>query len=232
MAKDPSADPNQFAEAVAAFRKRVPITREQWERLTTKAREFAFFVSNIMQADVIADVFDHIERAIANGDSFGDFKKAVKPALTEAWGGTVANPPARIENVFRTNVLGAYNAGRRAQMADPIVKRRRPYWQFRATIDKRTSDICEPLNGTTLPADDPFWAGATPPLHYQCRSLVVPLTVEQAEAEGIADSPPISTAQPGFGQAPTEAGDRPRPEREYPPEIRAIVAQKLREAEA
>lgn len=40
--------------------------------------------------------------------------------------------------------------------------------------------ICEPLNGTTLPVEDPFWSEFYPPNHFNCMCVV---TQEEADAE-------------------------------------------------
>lgn len=78
--------------------------------------------------------------------------------------------------IFRTNVQSAYNAGAYQQRNDPAVRKRRPFWQFRAIQDARTSDLCRPLDGIVRPADDPWWKTHTPPLHHQC---FVPGTIVQ-----------------------------------------------------
>lgn len=47
-----------------------------------------------------------------------------------------------------------------------------PNLEFDAVMDNRTSEICRPLNGTTLPSTDPFWNIYYPPNHFGCRSTV------------------------------------------------------------
>ncbi len=47
-----------------------------------------------------------------------------------------------------------------------------PMLEFDAVMDRRTSDICRPLNGTVLPVSDPFWSMYYPPNHFGCRSTV------------------------------------------------------------
>jgi len=51
-----------------------------------------------------------------------------------------------------------------------------PLLRYSAIIDQNTSDICEPLNGITLPVDDPFWDVYMPENHYNCRCTVEQLT--------------------------------------------------------
>jgi len=47
-----------------------------------------------------------------------------------------------------------------------------PLLQFDAVLDKRTTEICRPLDGVILPIDHVFWKRYTPPNHYLCRSTI------------------------------------------------------------
>ena len=47
------------------------------------------------------------------------------------------------------------------------------YFQFRAVIDNRTSDICRMLNGSIFSASEAQYY--RPPLHYRCRSRLIAL---------------------------------------------------------
>ncbi len=230
MAGDPLDldSPAEFEEAVASFRRRVPMTRAEWDALLVAARERAFMVSNVAQVDVIQQVFTAIESALANGDTLVDFKRTVGPALEQAWSGTVAAPAARLETIFRTNVQTAYAAGHAQQRDNPVIKRRRPFSQYRAINDARTSDICRPLDGTVRPADDPWWGDNSPPRHFNCRCRIVPLTKEQAEAAGVTASlDGLPPAQEGFGVKPSLTGWTPE-KAGYSPELWSEVEAKLK----
>lgn len=54
--------------------------------------------------------------------------------------------------------------------------------KYSAVLDERTSDICAPLDGITLPVDDPFWDKFMPLNHFNCRC-----TVEQLPDGDITD---------------------------------------------
>lgn len=46
-------------------------------------------------------------------------------------------------------------------------------------LDEATCEVCEALNGITLPADDPAWAGELgQEAHCNCRYMLVPLYTE------------------------------------------------------
>lgn len=193
-------DPDRFEEAVRAFRKRVPMTDEEWQKLDESERERAFKVSAVANADLVQDVYDAIERAIEDGTDFDDFKAAVGDQLAEAWGGEDAY---RLESVFRTNVLGAYNAGRYEVFSSEEARESRPYWRFEAIEDDRIDDECAEADGTVLPADDAWWSRHIPPLHINCRCSYTALSeAEVAEDGGLTSQPPAAEADDGFGRPP------------------------------
>lgn len=229
---EPPADPDRYDEAIRAFRARVPLTDPEFRKLEADQRQRAFWVAGVTQARTVQEVMDSIGRAIENGTTLEEFKAEAGAKLAEAWGG--ANAP-RLETVFRTNVMGAYNGGRTEVFDDPEIRKARPYLRFEAVGDSRTTEICEALDGTVLPADDPFWNTHTPPLHYNCRSIVTPLSPEEAEDEGIAEGPPdTGGAAPdeGFGQ-PQRPGDAEEPDTEgFDEEIQDILKDRIAEAPA
>jgi SPP1 gp7 family putative phage head morphogenesis protein len=162
----PPPDPRRFDEAVDFFRNRVPMPKAEWLKLGTAARQRGFTVADVAQLDVIHQVWLALDDAIARGSTFEDFKATVSETLADEWLGSVANPPARVETIFRTNVMTANNAGRHAQMTDPVVRDRRPYWQYVDIDDQRECPICNACHGTILPADDAWWGSHYPPLHF------------------------------------------------------------------
>jgi len=164
----PPPDPRRFDEAVDFFRNRVPMPKAEWLKLGTAARQRGFTVADVAQLDVIHQVWLALDDAIARGSTFEDFKATVSETLSDEWQGSVTNPPARVETIFRTNVMTANNAGRHAQMTDPVVLDRRPFWQYIDIDDQRECPICNSAHGTILPSTDPWWQTAYPPRHFQC----------------------------------------------------------------
>lgn len=229
---DVTDDPADFDEAVRAFRRRVPMPDWKWDALTEAEKEFAFKVSGAAQADLATQAWEAMDRAIKDGTTLDDFKKQVGGQLEAAWGKA---DPARLETIFRTNALGAYNAGRHEILNHPEVKKARPYWRFDGIDDDRQTEICEALDGTIRPADDPFWNTHTPPLHFNCRSVLVPLSQEEAEEEGIDEKSPEVDADDGFGKQPSGdepgAGWEPDP-KDYPGPIADVLEEKLQVVEA
>lgn len=124
-----------------------------------------------------------------------------------------------METIFRTNVQGAYNAGRH-EVAQ-AVKKERPYWRYQAIRDSRTSEMCEECDGTVMAADSAWFRTHYPPLHPNCRCIAVTLTEAQAKREGISARGPNVKPAAGFGLAPTGGGRsdwEPEPQ-DYPKEF-------------
>lgn len=197
-----SDDPVDFDEAIAWFRKRVKMTRAERDKLDAKARRQAFWVANIAQLDLVAETWAALDRAASNGTTLEDFKKEIGAKLEAAWRGSVDDPAWRLETIFRTNVQGAYGAGRYEQATHEDILEDHPIWMFDAILDGRETDICRACDGTKLPANDPWWKTHIAPLHYNCRSTFITLT--EKEAGRITLVKPTATPQGGFGAAPDD----------------------------
>ena len=220
---DPSSidSETKFREAIEAIEKRTPVSREEFDRMDKLERENAFTASRVAEARVLQNVLDALQTSVRDGTDFAEFKDSVGAQLIESWGGEI---PGRLELIFRQNTMTSYNEGRHAAYSAPVVKKARPYLRFDASMDDRTTDECAECNGTVLPADDPFWVTHTPPLHYQCRSILVPLSAEEAGEEGVDDEAPDVDAAEGFGDEPSRKGsDWDFDLSNLDPELRAMV---------
>jgi len=51
-----------------------------------------------------------------------------------------------------------------------------PLLEYSAVLDKRTSDICKPLDGIIAPVGDPIWKKVAPLNHFNCRCLLLPIS--------------------------------------------------------
>jgi len=75
---------------------------------------------------------------------------------------------------YDTTIAQAQMVERWEQIIDQ--KKTLPFLVYSAVIDDHTSEICEPLDGITLPVDNPFWDSNTPLNHFNCRC-----TLEQVD---------------------------------------------------
>lgn len=81
-----------------------------------------------------------------------------------------------LSTIIRTETTSVYNQGRKSYWeSDPIARQIVQGFQYSAIIDSRTTEVCEYLDGKIFDEGD-FIDRLTPPLHFNCRSLLVPVT--------------------------------------------------------
>lgn len=202
MAWAVTSNPDDYDEALAWFRGRVPMLKKDWLALDEQARRRAFTIAGVGRVSVVQDVLTALEDAVKNGETLEDFKAKVGAKLAAEWGGPNAR---RVDLIFRNGVQHAYNAGRYTLATFPEVLRARPFWMFDAVLDNRTTPVCRGSDGTILPADHDFWKTHYPPLHHACRSSVRTLTAAEAGERGVSENPPELEAGEGFGATPSLA---------------------------
>ncbi len=142
-----------------------------------------------------------IMEAIKSGKSIRETVAELDAALGEFIptvdaAGRVVNRAARLETIARTTIFEAINEGRMDFFTQPDLEGYVEAFEYSAIIDSRTSDICDGLDGFIAPIDDPIWKDIKPPNHFNCRSILVPITVEdQWSASGKPGAEPAE----GFG---------------------------------
>jgi SPP1 gp7 family putative phage head morphogenesis protein len=100
-------------------------------------------------------------------------------------------------NVERA-VVREYNAGMFRAVIDP--KHHLIGFLHKSVLDDVTTTICRQRDGLKLAFDNPYWKTNFPPLHYGCRSVLMPLF-----GDTIRESTQLPTEPPadGFGLAPS-----------------------------
>lgn len=167
-------------EALAFWRDKVPMSREEFDELAEQMQARGFYVSGLTRLDQVEAVKDAIDAAVADGETFEDFKARIPEIIDqENWSGI------RLAIIYRTNVQSAYMAGRYAQMTDPAVLKARPYWRYSAVNDSRTRPAHRAMDGRVFPADRPIWDKWYPPNGYRCRCGVDTLSAREAERDGL-----------------------------------------------
>lgn len=113
----------------------------------------------------------------------------------EALGESAEMQAARLNTIVRTNVFDAFNEARYDYFTDPALEGYVEAFEYSAILDDNTTEICSEMDGVTLRSDDPNWDKLAPPLHYNCRSVLIPVVVgdEWKESE-----PPEVEPQSGF----------------------------------
>lgn len=211
---DMAEDPSRFDEAVEAFTSRRVVTREEADTLEGYARQRVWWISGVVQMDIVNDAHASLLKAMDEGISFEDWKREIGPKLEAAWGHRDAH---RLRTIYTNATHFSYAAGRERQQRDPAVAALRPYFEFVAVEDLSECEICAACDGVVLPIDHPWWGTHSPLMHHLCRCQKRSLRAKTALATGVTQAPPEVAAGDGFG-LPPDISEPPKPvERDKPP---------------
>ena len=195
----------QFIEAIAyALNREVVLPDDYYLRITPIQRQQAVSIAGLAQTEQLKHVMGLVNEQLVDGGTFADFQNAVKAGDID-----INLPKHRLDNIFRTNIQGAYGRGRWYQQQ--ANKDERPYLMRDGINDSRQRPAHKILSGIIRPIDDPFWQTHTAPDAFRCRCIMRSLTKEQAQAKGVtvADDLPDIEPQDGFsGGTPAQYTNR------------------------
>lgn len=163
-----------------------------------------FWITDLLSDGITADARGLLINAIRNGEAISE----TVARLWDLFEPFIGDPdvledgeplgPHRLETIVRTNQTDAYNHGRLSEYVRPDML---PFLQglrYSAVLDNRTTPVCRFLHERIFP--DPENA-MVPPLHFNCRSILVPVVVGEkvdekdfitpvqvGKAEGLADA--------------------------------------------
>jgi SPP1 gp7 family putative phage head morphogenesis protein len=155
-------------------------------------RMTSFTVSRVVAIDSLQGVLDGLTQALESGENFRTWKKR---AIADPNIGAL--PPGQLDNVFRTNMQGAYHRGIYQRQAE--VRSSRPYLMFDAINDGRTRPSHRAMDNFIARWDDPIWATHRPPLGFRCRCTLITLNEKQAQDRGLgSQARPTVKPDPGW----------------------------------
>lgn len=166
-------------------------TPDDFARLDQDARRAAFTVARSTSLDTVAKVRDALAENTRDGGTLKDFRNRLEQSLNS---GSAAISPSAMETTYRTQQAQAYSAGQRAVLSDPYVSDAFPYFMWSATHDSRVRPDHLKMetfgqNGTAVyRVDDPIWETLYPPAGYNCRCVLIPLSIEDAARLGSAEA--------------------------------------------
>lgn len=123
----------------------------------------------VLQGKWNRDLDGRVTQVIVHGLETGASNQEVMKALTQVF---PTFSKARLENIVRTESMAAYNQG---ILASYKTNRFIVAVQFNAILDARTTAWCRGRDGLVMKLDDDRLPANTPPLHYQCRSVLTPM---------------------------------------------------------
>ncbi len=180
----------ELSEAVAEFIERAPVTlRNAAERtarriaeLYSEARVVAFV--RAAEETVTQEAQQFIARALRAGVGEGEAGKRLAMAVDQVREESEAWSEGYARMVFRTNAGTAVTAGRFRQARDPDVRAIMPAFRFDAVGDGATRHNHGAADGLILGVDSPEWHRIAPPLGYNCRCQLVPVSIVELELAG------------------------------------------------
>jgi uncharacterized protein with gpF-like domain len=184
-----------------------PLPSYSWYDVWQQQHSQAFTVAKTAGADVLDDIAQAVENAIANGETFDQFVSDIEPVLVEKgwWGQGPAFDPVtgeiniaqlgslnRLRIIYDTNLRMSYAAGKWAGIERN--KSDLPYLMYAHTtsLHPRLSHLA--WDGITLPVDDPWWDTHYPPNDWGCKCGVIALT--SAQYGSMNDAGLLTTSAP------------------------------------
>jgi SPP1 gp7 family putative phage head morphogenesis protein len=178
------------------FAARRTVASDRFSNMDHSEKLRAFSVT----CDATVEQLERVKNALVEnyrrGGTFADFKKAVKNG---DFGEIGALPSYRLENIYRTNVMGAYMRGRYLEQEEDANVF--PYLLYVAVQDSRTRPNHMALNGLIVRFGSEEANLIYPPNGFQCRCMMRAMTKMEADAMGgptpeaevrrrIAENPP------------------------------------------
>lgn len=207
-----------FKEQETFFQNKLNIPTGRWDDLWKDQHAKGFMVAGAYKTDILTDFRAAVDKAIAGGVSLESFRKDFDGIVARhGWSYNGARN-WRSEVIYSTNVRQSYNAGRWAQLTDPEQLQALPYLTYRHGDSRVPRPHHLAWDGTTLPADDPWWDTHYPQNGWGCKCRVHGSTrkeYETARRAGKGEAPPSppdpKTGEPvgidkGFGNNVGKAG--------------------------
>ncbi len=180
-----------FQQAIAYFRTKLNIPTERWADVWGEAHNRSFMVAGAMKKDLLSDLRQAVDDAIAKGISLNEFQKEFSNIAAKRGWAYNGSEPWRAHIIYDTNMRQSYNAGREAQMQ--AAKARRPYGLYRHgdSLNPRVQHL--KWHDLVLPLDDPFWETHSPQNGYGCKCKKFSLSEADLKRRGltVSSSPAI-----------------------------------------
>lgn len=185
-------------EAIKFFRQKGYKIGFSWEDVWQQEHQAAFTVAKAMQLDLLRDIRSALDEALANGGTFADFRKNLKPLLVQRgwWGKAEMEDPLtgekklvqlgstrRLKTIFNTNLRTAHSEGQWQRIQ--AGKQAFPYLQYDGNNSENPRLQHSAWDGMVLPVDDPFWQSHMPIKEWGCKCRVIQLSQGMMSRRGL-----------------------------------------------
>lgn len=188
-------------EAVKRFRQKGFKVGFDWRDVWQQEHGKAFTVAKAMRYDILRDIREAVDDAIAKGISLDQFRKQLEPTLrAKGWWGKALQidpktgeqklvqlgSPRRLKTIYDTNLRVSLAAGKWDRIER--VKKRRPYLIYRQLDRDTKREEHEQYDGLVLPVDDPTWDSIYPPNGFNCGCYVQQVSQRDLDRMGLTVS--------------------------------------------
>ncbi len=185
-------------EAIDYFRQKGYLIGFSWEDVWQEEHQAAFTVAKAMQLDLLEDIRQAVDAALADGTTFADFRKQLKPLLVQKgwWGKAEMKDPLtnevknvqlgstrRLKVIYDTNLRTAHSEGQWQRIQEN--KKRFPYLKYDGNNSEHPRLAHAAWDGLVLPADDPFWQSHMPVKAWGCKCRVSQLDSDMIDMWGL-----------------------------------------------
>lgn len=156
-------------------------------------------MAKAMQLDILRDIRAGVDDALANGTTFADFRRNLKPLLVQKgwWGKAEMTDPAtgeakavqlgstrRLKTIYDTNLRTAHAEGQWERIQ--ASKASFPYLQYSGNNSEHARLQHAAWDGLILPADDPFYQAHMPVKAWGCKCRVIQMSQGMLDRRGLS----------------------------------------------
>ena len=184
-------------EALAFFRAKDLRPGFDYRDVFGQEHAYAFTVAKALQLDVLEEIRRHVDRALAEGRPFAQFRRDLEPKLRDkGWWGrqprldprtgetreVQLGSPRRLRRIYEANLRAARAAGQWERIQR--TKATHPYLLYRLGPSRDHRDEHVAWDGLLLRADDPWWHDHFPPNGWGCKCWVRQVSEREAARLG------------------------------------------------
>ncbi len=174
-----------FKQQIDFFRSKLAMPTRAWTDLYGGEHDHGFVVAGASKMVLIEDLQASITKMIDEGLTIAQFRKEFDEIVARHGWDYKGGRNWRTRVIYETNLRQSYHAGREAQMADPALRKRRPYGLYRhgGSSDPRPHHLAK--DGWVIPLDDPFWDTWSPQNGWGCTCKKFAISARDVERMGL-----------------------------------------------
>ncbi|MCT6700912.1 phage head morphogenesis protein [Rheinheimera sp. 4Y26] len=168
-----------FKEAIAYFRAKLNLPSERWADVWREQHDAAFMVAGAMKSDLLADLRQAVDAAIAEGRSLKWFQSEFKNIVKRTGWEHNGDAAWRARVIYDTNMRQAYNAGRYQQL------QQFEFWRYVHGDSRYPRPDHQKHHNLVLPKTAAFWQIWFPQNGWGCKCKVIGETKQSIERKGL-----------------------------------------------